>query len=168
MKRRSVFLIRVIAAALLLIPQTQSFREIGVYALIVTSALWILTAFFHFTRPLFPKLFFHFVLLAAVLTAGQLLWYYLDLAPFWILSLLLLLPFPILGDSPIFSEIDTSFSAMVSLGFGFSGLFSVIAFLRIELAEKIGLAIFGGPAFSFFLFGLFLLISQTLPERKYA
>ncbi|HLD49688.1 MAG TPA: hypothetical protein VJC08_00670 [bacterium] len=155
-KKNQVFL-GILPAAIPLLSRTNDWHGAFLQGALVAFAFWATGFFFSFTRSFFPRRFAMFALLLWSLTLAQ-CGRYFGLEPFWILSVLLLLPFEWVKRGPRYFPKEPADFFCIRQGIGFWAFLVCLAIAQELLEKRLGLLIFLEPAGSWLLIGAALLL----------
>ena len=155
-KKNQAFL-GILPAAIPLLPQTQDWHAAFLLGALTAFAFWTTGFFFSFARPFFPRGFAAIGLLLWSLTLAQ-CGRYFGLEPFWILSVLLLLPFSWVKRSPRHFPKEPADFFWIRQGIIFWAFLVSLAMIQELLGKHFELLVFRGPAGSWLLIGAALLL----------
>lgn len=81
---------RIVPATLPALLLTLRFRDAFLAGVCVGVGCWVTIIFFRLTRNLFPKILLEVAFVLWLIALAQMMWYWKELSPYWVISLFLL------------------------------------------------------------------------------
>ena len=159
-KKNQAFL-GILPAVIPLLPQTHDWHTAFLQGGLLAFVFWGTGFFFSVTRSFFPRGAARIALLLWGMTLAQ-CGRYFGLQPFWILSVLLLLPFSLVDRAPHYFPKEPGDFFWIRQGAGFWAFLVSLAIVQELLTRQWGILIFRQPAGSWLLIGTAIMLWPAL------
>jgi hypothetical protein len=164
---------RMLLAYLPLMVYPYGFFKTGVVALWIVVFLWVMVAFFWFTRRFFPGRSLKHAFFLWLIVWAQAVWTLTKLPPYWIVSVFFLTPVSFLEDTVkpvhvrVFSKkVPRYFFDRALVGISFAGFVILLALVR-EIGEKrLGIQAFEQPAGMLLVIAAVAFLWKNQPYRR--